>query len=487
MNNERLFNMLIDSFNSKSVAVIEKTRSWSYTEFMQYSLFARDYFIANQTERVLLVLPQGFLSYCIIVGAYLANTVFCPVNPKNPAERVVYFADVFQPSLIISDSFSSNTQKSSDIIGLSEYFSDVGDYTPDLTKNYSSDGLAYVMFTSGSTGMPKGVQISRRALENFLTYTIKAWGIDSNDVFGQYSNLGFDLSMADIFVSVLCGATLVPISSESEKLLPGKMIEKHKMTFWHSVPSVIDLLARANSLKPSVLSSLKKVSFCGERLFKSQLDSLFEVNNDLIVFNTYGPTEATIFCSLVELTQVSYSRYSDNTISIGKQIDGMELILDDTDEDGISELILSGCNISDGYLSDDDTQSAFFQRLIDGELTSCYQTGDYVYVKNDMIFFHGRRDSQIKRMGNRIDLSEIDHCIRTYTGKATSTIVQNEKVISFIERGDYSENDVYEILRSKLPDYYIPQQIVVLDKLPLNSSGKIDNRALQEVQNESYL
>jgi D-alanine--poly(phosphoribitol) ligase subunit 1 len=488
MNNKRLLEMLNESFNSNNVAVIEKTQNWSYAELKQYSLFARDCFIAHNTKRVLLCLPQGFTAYCIILGAYLANTVYCPVNPKNPEDRVLYFAEVFKPDLVISESLSVENTDSTNFVNSADFFVGVEDFTPNMATSQSSDGLAYVMFTSGSTGLPKGVQISRHALENFLIYTVKAWGIDSCDVFGQYSNLGFDLSMADIFVAVLCGAALVPISTESEKLLPGKMIEKHGITFWHSVPSVVDLLAKANALKPSVLSSLKKVSFCGEKLFKSQLDSLFKANNDLIVYNTYGPTEATIFCSLIELTSASYSDCSDNTISIGIQVDGMKLLLENIDNDGLGELIISGANVSDGYLSGDvDSQSVFFKSNVDGEFASCYRTGDYVYSKNGLLFFHGRRDSQIKRMGNRIDLSEIDHCVRTFTSRVSSTIVHNDKIITFVERSDFTENDVYEMLRSKLPDYYIPQRIAILEKLPRNNSGKIDNRALREVQNESYI
>lgn len=470
------------SLNSEKCAVIEREKRWNYSEFKCWTAFAMNYFLYNKYKRVMIILPQGFVAYALIWGAYLAKVTFCPVNEKNPPERKVYFAQAFKPDIIISDSPFGDVENIFEIVSSTKFFEGVDEFDMlDIQNDTVSNNLAYVIFTSGSTGLPKGVMVSREALESFVAYCVATWEVTEKDVFGQYSNLGFDLSIADIFVSIICGATIVPIVSDSEKLMPGKMIKKHKITFWHSVPSVVDLLDRAKDLNESTLSSLKTISFCGEKLFQAQLDKLFQSKRDLIVFNTYGPTETTIFCSLQKITISNYKLFADKTMSIGNAIDGMVLDICDIDENGIGELYISGINVSLGYLNDISlTNTVFFEEVINGNVVRKYKTGDFVYKKDGRIYFYGRKDSQIKKMGHRVDLSEVDYWLREYGCSAVSTVVIGTKIVSFVENKEYQVDSILNYLKTKLPEYYLPQRIVTLDKLPFNLSGKIDNMKMKE-------
>lgn len=475
--NNALFSKLMVSFNSNRYVVIENKKCWTYSDFKRWTGFAMNYFISNNNKRVMLVLPQGFVAYALIFGAYLAKATFCPANIKNPPERNAYMAQIFEPDIIISDIQLGNIENMFNVISSKKFFEGVdGSDIFNVQNEAASSDIAYVIFTSGSTGLPKGVMVSRGALDSFLAYCVAAWGVTEEDIFGQYSNLSFDLSIADIFVSIICGATLVPIVSDGEKLMPGKMIKKHKITFWHSVPSVVDLLDRAKDLNEKSLSSLRTISFCGEKLFQSQLEKLFQCKKDLVIFNTYGPTETTIFCTLQKLTVSNYKSFADRTISIGKAIDGILLDICDVDENGIGELYISGINVSLGYLGDVSlTNKVFNEITINGNIIRKYKTGDFVYKKDGNLYFYGRKDSQIKKMGYRVDLSEIDYWLREYGCPAVSTVFVGNKIVSFIEGNAYQVDSIIDFLENKLPEYYLPQQIVMLDKLPLNLSGKIDN------------
>lgn len=470
------------NLNSEKCAVIEREKRWNYSDFKCYTAFAMNYFLSNKYKRVMIVLPQGFDAYALIWGAYLAKITFCPVNEKNPPERKAYFAQAFKPDIIISDSPLEVAENMFKVVSSTNFFEGVDEFDMlNIQNDTTSSNLAYVIFTSGSTGLPKGVMINWEALDSFVEYCVATWEVTKEDVFGQYSNLGFDLSIADIFVSIICGATLVPIVSDSEKLMPGKMIKKHKITFWHSVPSVVDLLDRAKDLNESTLSSLRTISFCGEKLFQSHLDKLFQSKKDLIVFNTYGPTETTIFCSLQKITISNYKLFADKTMAIGNAINGMVLDICDVDENGVGELYISGINVSLGYLNDVSlTNTVFSEEIIDGNVVRKYKTGDFMYKKDENIYFYGRKDSQIKKMGHRVDLSEVDYWLREYGCSAVSTVVIDTKIVSFVESEEYQADSILNYLKTKLPEYYLPQRIVTLDKLPFNLSGKIDNMKMKE-------
>ena len=465
--------------HNNNVAVVEKDRNWSYAEFAQHSLHVYEYLRKNNIKRIMICLPQGFYAYTIIWGAYLAGVTFCPVTITIPLERKKYYSSLFIPDIIISN--DSDFFCETKYISISCLF-----YKPLIGKSHISqkndiEALAYVIFTSGSTGLPKGVMIKRKGLENFLEWSTSEYDVKSDDRWGQFSNLGFDLSICDIFTAILKKVILVPISGKAEKLLPGKIIKNKRITFWHSVPSVIDILNKAKHLNIEYLGSLKTLVFCGERLFPSQLDLLFKINPALVIYNTYGPTESTIICSFIKITKENCRQFYHNTVSIGHALPGFEISLSKSEEN-LNEIIITSDYIAGGYLKTHknlhDSNSPFNYIEEDGILRSAYKTGDYGELINENLFFVCRKDSQVKIMGHRVDLSEIDYHLREYGCKTNITLYHQGKIISFLIHEKFDHDEILKYLSSKLPSYYLPHMIINKQEFPYNANEKVDIKEL---------
>ena len=461
--------------NHTSLSVIEKERNWTYQEFVRDANFAKTYFLNNNISKILIAIPQGYYAYVLEWGAYLAGITFCPINITNPLERMMYFIDEFKPDIIFIDDNAILQVIDCQRIDPKNLLRDTPDFV-DIIQPIQTHEIAYVIFTSGSTGLPKGVMVKRTGLDNFLAWSTQEYPVGEDDIWGQYSNLGFDLSICDIFTAIIKGAALVPIASPSEKLLPGISIKNKRITFWHSVPSVVDVMSKAKHLNYTTLSSLKTITFCGERLFPSQLELLFEANPTLIIYNTYGPTEGTIFCTFVKLDKDNYKAFCANTVSIGHNIKGYDLRLNKIEE-GLGEIFIVGENIAKGYLGA-STNESFRTVTIDGKEENAYFTGDYGEIVDNNMYFVCRKDSQIKISGNRIDLSEIDFCLRNYGCDACMTAFHRGKIISFVVKNAFSETEIRDYLSQKLPAYYLPHLIIEKEFFPYNNSGKIDLKIL---------
>jgi len=470
------YNYIANQTNNENIAVIEKDKSWTYKEFAEHTLSVCNYLTENKINKIMVCLPQGFHAYTILWGAYLAGVTFCPVTISAPLDRKKYYTSLFKPDIIIgnqSEIFEENI-----FVTVENYKETANNFSKLVPSQNNPETLAYVIFTSGSTGRPKGVMIERKGLENFLAWSTKEYAVKAGDRWGQFSNLGFDLSICDIFTAILNGATLVPFASQMDKMMPGKSIKNNQITLWHSVPSVIDMLNKAGHLNKETLSTVHTMSFCGERLFPTQLDLLFEANPNLTIYNTYGPTEGTVFCSYLKLTKENYKQYCQNTVCIGKTIQGYEICLTD-DKENQNEIVIISDYIGKGYLSSEDetatpTSDAFRTICKNGKTIRAYYTGDFGEVKDENLYFAGRKDAQIKVMGHRIDLSEIDFHLRECGCSANFTTFYQNKIISFFIHKSYSEEEIRKYLAEKLPAYYLPNIIIRKQEFRYNTNEKID-------------
>lgn len=458
------------------IAVIDGERKVSYADFFYLvNSISQQLVIYNSKPKVVIDLKQGIEAYALIIAVLSVGGTYCPLYIDSPIERKMQIVNEFAPDLIVVESGEKKVAFSSPkVISIENLLIDRISIA--LDSEYNDEDIIYVIYTSGSTGVSKGVKICRKGLNKFLEWSIPTYEAKENDIWGQFSLLSFDLSIVDIFTCLCSGATLLAMSDKTSKWVPATVIESRKITIWHSVPSVVDLIIKRQ--KPVDLSSLRIMSFCGEPLRKHQMDFLFENNEHLTILNTYGPTEGTLFCSWQKFEKNNYINYCDPTMSIGVPISGWNFELIQNDDSDVFEIIIYGDYIGKGYLGN-IADTKFKEMVIEEKTVSAFITGDLVAKKNGSLYFLSRQDKQIKLNGFRIEPDEIDLRITEFLNKPSVTILLEDSLYSCIEiTENFSEADLRTYLSKKLEAYKIPRSFIKCDKFPRSANSKIDYSAL---------
>ncbi|MBX2980265.1 MAG: AMP-binding protein [Flavobacteriales bacterium] len=465
-----------------ALAVIEGDRSVSYSELHGLVLeLASGLSKYGPRPKVAFDLLQGVDAYALEIAVLYVGGVFCPLNPLAPIERKNQMIEAFGADvLVLSEDRVAEDYSSRRATYIGTLRSAKTEPIVDRVT-VEPEASAYVIFTSGSMGTPKGVEIYRRGLNKFLEWSIPTYGATEADLWAQFSLLSFDLSIVDIFTCLGSGATLVAYA-QANKGVPWSLVEKHRLTIWHSVPSVVEFMITRNQTKSVDLSSLRLMSFCGEALKMHQLDFVFERNPAVTVFNTYGPTEGTLFCTWQELGVETYKNHCRTTASIGKPIPGWNILTRPSDESGLLDVILYGDHIGKGYLGLPEN-NGFGTQEIGGIEQRTFVTGDLIAEQGDNVYFQGRKDRQTKIRGYRVEPAEIDYWITKHTGLASATVKISDGLYSFIESDKpVEEASLRELLKQKLEDFKQPRAFVSLPSLPRNINMKIDYTALEKHQ-----
>ena len=457
--------------------VIEGEAEISYRAFWERArIAAKRIAEMDPTPKVVLDLPQGIDACCLIVATLMANGCWCPLNVTSPPARKQTIIDSFCPHIIISRDWKGEG-------GLTpEQLFDPREYPEvDLTEHWpgDSDPLAYVIFTSGSTGTPKGVQVNRKSLNAFLDWAVPAYHPQVGDRWGQFSYLSFDISIIDLFVPWATGATVVTLGAMAHRLRPSGAVEKFRLTYWQSVPGVIDFMIKNEEVREMDLSSLKTMSFGGEPLKQYQVEFLFSKSPSLRIFNTYGTTEGTLIQTRAVFDRNTYSKFMDKrgNLSIGKPIPGWNIHLEPV-EDDLKEIVLYGNYLGRGYLQGD--ASAFTTLKWEDTEYPAFHTGDLVYEKAGLLFFGNRADHQVKVWGHRVELEEIDFWIRKCTGLSTLTLEQDNQLYAFLETSEPIDPEgIKAYLRNKLEPIKIPAFYFPLPAFPRSENLKVDRKALR--------
>lgn len=354
------------------------------------------------------------------------------------------------------------------------------------------DAIAYLLFTSGSTGEPKGVPISQSNVRSYIQYICDRYEVDERDRFSQQFDQTFDLSVHDMFVCWERGACLFCVPDRSV-MAPAKFIRDHQLTMWFSVPSVAGLLGKMRLLSPGCFPSLRYSLFCGEPLSAGYAQQWQEAAPNSIVENLYGPTETTISITHYRWDPTrSPEECLNGIVPIGWIFPGQHFRV--VDEAGRAapvgesgELCLSGSQVTTGYWNNPQKTQQQFVRLPGEGDAVWYRTGDL--VKQDLrgcLYYLGRIDHQIKIRGYRVELQEIEAVLRKACGTeqvvSIAWPVQNgsaEGVVAFVSGVPSLDKDrVIACCSQILPDYMIPKKIYLLEEMPLNPNGKIDRRKL---------
>ena len=473
--------------NPENSCIIQGDRKISYNEFITIVTTIAFFLKTNNYNKVVINMPQGIDSYAAVVAVLLVGGYYCPLNLASPEERKIYIIKEFAPDIIITQEDlllpTSKLDNHNQIL-----FSDILKSNPTDRNcndffNHHPNELAYIIYTSGSTGNPKGVIIKREALNKFLEWSLNAYGCSLTDKWAQYSYLSFDLSIVDIFTALCSGCTLIPLSEVGQKMRPANTISKHSLTVWHSVPGAVEFMMANEKSLPADLSSVRLMSFCGEPLYEYHLDYLFSKNPDMTIFNTYGPTEGTLFCTWVILTKDNYKNFCDSNVSIGTAIPHWHLLLEAfEEEEDIKEIILYGDYLGKGYLN--LNSEAFSPMEINGKIENTFKTGDLVKIVNSNLYFVGRKDNQIKLRGNRIELDEIDNWIMKHTGRKSVSLVYTDAIHSFIESDHIDQIGLMNFLDQHIEKYKIPAYFHAISSIPRNSNQKVDRFALKKIIDE---
>jgi acyl-coenzyme A synthetase/AMP-(fatty) acid ligase len=359
-----------------------------------------------------------------------------------------------------------------------------------VNTSIKENSPAYMMFTSGTTGDPKGILVSHTNLIAYCNYALDKYKFTENDRISHTFDISFDLSVHDIFLTFLSGGCLY-VMPKKLIMFAGDFIRKHELTVWFSVPSVAMFMDRTKTLKKNSLPSLRFSLFCGEGLPCDTAQQWQSAATNSIVDNLYGPTEATIAFMDFRWNQGTDSQCVNGIVPIGKPFKGLEvkLMLEQKESDS-GEIYVSGNQVVKGYFKNDKLTKEKFVFLSEEKDKIWYRTGDLAKkIDNNNYAFLGRVDDQIQIRGYRVEVMEIDKTIRDAVGhqmavsipilsKENNNLV--EDVMAFVEQNEknISEDDIKIYCKSVLPDYMIPSKIYVIPSMPLNENGKIDKKAL---------
>lgn len=362
------------------------------------------------------------------------------------------------------------------------------DFRPISVDQHS---IAYLLFTSGSTGDPKGVMVSHSNIQHFLRTVINWYQISPNDRLTQMFELVFDLSLFDLFAAWECGAC-VCCPTTAELLMPAEFITKSRATIWFSVPSTAWLIDQQRALLADAFPELRLSLFCGEALPVEIARRWSCAAPNSKIENLYGPTELTVACTRYQWSKDdSESPVQNGIVPIGEPFPELQaLVVDDEghpiNDDREGELLVAGPQVSLGYFKSPSQTSSSFIRL-EGMTDLLYRTGDRVRRLNadGPLLYLGRMDHQIKIRGNRVELGEIESALRKVSGVQGVAAIGwpltpggASGIVAFIHSQDLNVTSIRRSLGKLLPRYMIPSDIQLIDRLPQTTSGKIDRASL---------
>lgn len=462
-------------------AVQEKHTVYTYGQFWTNVRHLCNYLERMNIRKVAVIAEQGYTIYCWLWAVYLSGGTFCCINREYPEHRIIQCLKLYRPELTVTQISLPQEHLGCFIDPKDGVLEDI---PPILTPRINEPNeIAYILMTSGSTGEPKGVRIRRDAFEEVIESAVDIFQLSSKDCYGQFSNVSFDTGICDIFAGLSSGATLIPIKG-MDRLRPATMIGRYGITFWYSVPTVLDIMEKRNEITEENLHSLRAIGFGGATLYGHHVEKLFRCNGNLTIINTYGPSEITIFSSVVVMKKDTYHTYCDGSVCIGSEIANVTQILQLVD-DGLYQVIVDGNHVYDGYLNEEncDCEIRFYKNM------KQFETGDLVRINNGERYFVCRNDMQTKYRGNRIDLNEIDTLIREKVIVKKVVIATDDMLVAFIESSvsDAKLREVQSYLRKRLPKYSIPSEFIRMQMIPCNVNGKYDRATLKKLLLERKL
>ena len=449
-------------------------------------------------RRVALLASRSLVAYAGYLAVQRLGAAVVPLNPRYPLLRNQAVCELAEVDLVLADVLADTDAAELHPCVLAVTDDQVRTAHPARAlPPYATgpDDVAYVLFTSGSTGQPKGVPIRHTNLSGYLAHNIRTYGVRPGCRVSHTFELTFDLSVFDLFVTWGGGATLI-VPGPEELLKPVDYLVEHAITHWFSVPSVITVAGGLGNLPTGRVTELRHAVFCGEQLTYEQAAAWRAVAPRAVVDNVYGPTELTLACTEYRLPAdpADWPPTSNDTVPIGAIYPGLDhLVVDDDGRPAAEgELVVRGHQRFSGYL-DPAHNTGRFMRAGDGEPATpvdgvprdddYYRTGDRVRVEHGELVHLGRLDNQVKIRGYRVELGEVETALRRHPSVTHAVVVATADGGETVLTGFYTgvpvaPLDLITWLRRRIPVYMVPRRYVHLDAFPLNSNGKVDRREL---------
>ena len=428
-------------------------------------------------------------------GVTYAGGFYVFLNTTLPDRRIKTMLEVMGANVVITN--NDNINKISSIISDIQIINidswdigskECGNKLYGIRKEMSYDTLLYGTFTSGTTGIPKLVVASHGAVLDFISVLTKTVGIDKNDRLGNQAPFDYDASVKDIYSALFTGATIVIINKQlftrQDELI--KYIDEKKITVMFWAVTALCLATSSQLFSSHIYKGIRKICFSGEVMPMKFLRILMDNLPNTEFYNLYGPTEVICNCSYY---LVKKSDRNSDRLSIGRAFDNRKIYLINEENEinnsyVTGEIWVGGKPLSSGYFNNDYETNKAFTVYTDsfGKTDYVYHTGDLAYFDDDgFLWFQGRRDNQIKRMGTRIELDEIENKALECTDVNLTCCVYDDltQIICLFYVGNADKHDLRVKLRNELPAAMLPNRIIKIDEIPLNTNGKKDKKRLR--------
>jgi amino acid adenylation domain-containing protein len=472
----------------------------------------------GQVARVGILASRSLEAYAGIIGTLWTGAAYVPIHPKTPDDRLIQLLRLICPDALVVDSAGlgrlrgevakacprlvlagdpPQKLKSAALsagLPLADYH-DLPDFDrSDQPSAVSERQLAYMIFTSGTTGVPKGVMVPVANIKQLTTVMQQLYEIQPDERVAQVFELAFDGSVLDMFITWNVGATLCVCPAE-QLMGPVKFLKEQRLTSWNSAPSTAAFMDRMRMLTPGAFPHLRRSLFGGEALPLATALAWQAAAPNSVVDNVYGPTEATVICIAQRLTNPPKVTKERGMVAIGRPFPGTEAAvlnsnLEPAPVGESGELALAGKQLAEGYFNAPELTAARFP-VLRGQ--RWYLTGDLVYQDAELTLHHlGRIDNQIKVLGNRVELEDVEAHLRGITGTDLAAAVawplqggSASGIVAFHCAPGLSTAQVREGMKKRVPPYMVPSQVHYLQSLPLaGASGKIDRKALVQMLEE---
>lgn len=450
-----------------------KDKIYQNKDLYKYVCNIYDYLLKNNKEKGKVIVKGHKQIYMIasFLACSMAGFTYVPVDEEIPKERFKKIITQVNPSIIIDETIEKIMHE---------------DNPKDIEKIYmQNNDTYYIIFTSGTTGEPKGVQITYQNLKSCMEWLEEICNVKRSIILNQ-ANFSFDLSVADLYLPLLTRSKHYILERNTQKnyIELFKELAASNSELMVVTPSFVDLLLIDKSFNKNLMPNLKKILFCGEKLSENTVSKLFDRFQNLEIINCYGPTECTFAVTCDKVNK-------DEEISIGVPKKDVKIYivdenLQELNENEIGEILISGESVGNGYLRKELNKDAFIKYNNE----NAYLTGDLGYKENGKFYCIGRKDKQVKYKGYRIEISEIENTLNKLEFVEKAVVVANfeengkvSKIIAFVkEKKDVNKNpkEIRDLIKNDLPDYMIPV-IKVVEQIPLNINGKVDEKKLLEM------